>query len=157
MIGRMCPGVPHRGGSTRQLQLSMTGWRSPSGRDSQTASELFKGHKEDTWRVLHSRPLQRQSMRGLTLNCSAFCSCVAFGSPCLPFRAFAGVAVSSIPVATTAQHVRIRESLAVEGLQSKVLSPECAEKREGASRATSLCGIWMWVCQSREMGDAWKW
>ena len=40
MIGRMCPEVLHRGGSTRQLQLSMTGWRSPSGRDSQTASEL---------------------------------------------------------------------------------------------------------------------
>ena len=66
-------------------------------------------------------------MRDLTLGCSAFCSCVAFGSPCLPFRAFAGVAVHSIPVATTVQHVRIRESLAVEGLQSKVLSPECAK------------------------------
>ena len=36
-----CRGVLHRGGSTRQFQLSMTGWRSPSGRDSQTASELF--------------------------------------------------------------------------------------------------------------------
>ena len=81
-----------------------------------------------TWRVLHSQPLHRHSTPGLTLSSSAFSSCVAFGSRCLPFR-FAGVAVHSIPVATTVQHARLRESLAEEGLRWRALSPECAEKR----------------------------
>ena len=119
-IGRMCPGVPSRGGNTKQFLWSRTGWLSPFYRDSQIVNELFSGHKAGTWRVLHSRPIHRHSTPGLTLNSSAFSFCVGFGSRCLPFRASAGVASGHHRAACANSGVLGRRGFAVGSAVARV-------------------------------------
>ena len=70
----------------------MTGWRSPSGRDSQTASELLRSQGGHTASSPFRTP-PASFLRGLTLNCSTQCcrqSVQRSGRACLLQRLCAG-------------------------------------------------------------------
>ena len=155
MTGRMCPGVPqpcwqHKAASIVHDRLAESIW--PGLTDSQRAPLRSQG------RHMASSPFTTPPASFRARFDPQMFRVLRLWQPLPPVSR---IWLCVRPLDSSGhhrQHVRVRESLAGEGLQSKVLSPEYAEKREGASRATSLCGISMWVCQSREtpgIGDRW--